>query len=171
MGEVLGSGGGARTEGLVEGSGLGVGGRPHQAAPRPGGPTHPVCPHWPRVQAQVHMLQPRGSQGPRPAETLGSPSPPPASPGWGRRGLADPSSFSYSFNFCLLLKGAQSSGLGSLGSPLESAAGWSFSLPCPHPTPTSLGADQDTTEGRSPQLALKCSPRMELGTLYHSLTL
>lgn len=130
-----------------------------------------MCPHCPGVQAQVHVLQPKGSQGPHPAETLGSPSSPPSVPGWGRRGLADPSSFSYSFNFCLLLKGAQSSGLGSLGSPLESAAGGSFSLPHPHPTPTSLGADQDTTEGRSPQLALKCSPRMELGTLYWSLTL
>lgn len=129
--------GGVGTEGLVEGPGLGA--HPHQAAPRPGGPTHPVCPHCPGVQAQVHVLQPKGSQGPHPAETLGSPSLPPSVPGWGRRGLADPSSFSYSFNFCLLLKGAQSSGLGSLGSPLESAAGGSFSLPHPHPTPPPWG--------------------------------
>lgn len=161
MGEVLESGAGRGQRAWWRGQGkpgLGVRGRPHQAAPLPGGPSHPVCPHCPRVQVQVHVLQPKGSQSPHPAETLGSPSPPlrlPRTPGWGRRDLADPSSFSYSFNFCLLLKGAQSSGLGSLGSPLESAAGGSFSLPCPHPTPTSLGTDQDTTEGRSPQLALK----------------
>lgn len=83
--------------------------------------------------------------------------------------LTPPASAS-SFNLCLLLMGAQSSGLGSLGSPLESAAGESFALARPHPTPSPWGQIRTQQRAEAP-LALKCSPRMELGTLYWSLTL
>lgn len=83
--------------------------------------------------------------------------------------LTPPASAS-SFNLCLLLMGAQSSGLGSLGSPLESAAGESFALAGPHPTPSPWGQIRTQQRAEAP-LALKCSPRMELGTLYWSLTL
>lgn len=166
MGEVLGSGVGVGTEGLVEGpeqARAGGGGCPYQAAPGPRGLTHAICPHHPvRKPSQCTCCGHKWSQGPHAAETLGRASPTPSPPGWGERGLADSSSFSYSFNFCLLLKGAQSSGPKSLGSILESAAGGSFSLPHLHSTPTSLGAGQDTTEGRKPHLALTCSPRTGL---------
>lgn len=160
------------TEGLAEGPGqarTGGGGPPSPGSPRPPGPPVPSAPTSPVCEPRCTCCSHKPSQGPHPTETLGRPSPAPGAPGWGRRGLADPSSFSYSFNFSLLLKGAQSSGLGSLGSPLETSAGGS-SLPHPRPTPTSPGADQDTTEDWRPHLALKCNSRMELGTLCWSLT-
>lgn len=158
------------TEGLIGGPGqarAGGGGPPSSGSPRPPGapsslPPPPVC--IPRCTC----CSPKRSQGPRPVPD--APTPGALLVGEGGAWLTPPAS-AYSFNFRLLLKGAQSSGLGSLGSPLESAAGGSFSLPHPHLTPTSLGADQYTSEGWRPQLALKCSPRVELGTQCWSLAL
>lgn len=165
------------TEVLIGGPGqarAGGGGPPSSGSPRPpGAPSvlRPLCPH--------HLCAYPGAcavalSGPRVLILLEHPGQTPPAPallvGEGGAWLTPPAS-AYSFNFCLLLKGAQSSGLGSLGSPLESAAGGSFSLPHPHLIPTSLGADQYTTEGWRPQLALKCSPRVELGTQYWLLAL
>lgn len=176
-GEVLGSGGRGGDRGpdrrARAGQGWGWGAALLRQPPAPWGPVHPLCPHHlcanpgaraaalsgPRV---LILLEPRADTPQPPAllvEEGGAWPTPPAS--------------AYSFNFCLVLKGAQSSGLGSLGSPLDSAAGGSLSLPHPHPTLTSpgVGADQDTTEGWRPQLALKCSPSMELGIQYRSIAL
>lgn len=121
------------------------------ASPVPPAPPYPVRQPSARAAATSH---------PRvlvPLKPWAGPLPLPALLG-GERGLADPSSFSFSFNFRLLLKGPQSSGPKSLGSPLESAAGGSFSRTHLHSTPASLGADQDTAEGGKPHSALTRSP-------------
>lgn len=68
-----------------------------------------------------------------------------------------PPASAYSFNFCLLLEGAQSSGLGGLGSPLESAAGGSFPPPLP-PAP-SFGGRSGYNRGQEALISFKMQPQ------------
>lgn len=123
--EVLGSGAGGGNRALLGGLGPArAGGRGHWAAPHPGAPsilsaptptTAPCIPRCTSCSLPPYPLVPGFLSYRSPGQCLPSPTPA-LLVVEGGVWLTPPAS-AYSFNFCLLLKGAQCSGLGSLGSP------------------------------------------------------
>lgn len=143
-------------EGLGQASwGWGV---PSLGSPQPLGSLPSSPPPPPRCASLVHMLQPRVVLGSLSCSHQDKPSPTPTALLVGAGGVwLTPPASAYSFNFCLLLMGAQNSGLGSLGSPLESAAGGSF-LPLPLPAP-SFGGRSGHNRGLEALISFKMQPQ------------